>query len=528
MLKNSIQAGPGARFIRATRRPARGRLATTKPRQSRSTRAATSTSNAIALAIAFDPRGHVYVGGYQTVAVGADYQKRLRVEALNAVKLRNVRNFTTSTFDSGTPVNGEVVDLAVDSDGSVYILEAVYHASAPLVTFRVQKMTGLPPVPTPLPALAQFAFGVLSSNKSGTVAGALCGSRDNCPGTGVNNCPSTGQNGAQFQWPEGLAVGGNYLGSYLYVADTGYGFRIRRVDLSDPTKNWTSTVAGQCSPATDPDFSSIGSAACFHYPEGVAIDRASPYYLYVADTGYNRIRRIDLSDQNRTTLLAGGDYNDGYWVDGWGSNARFYGPTGLAIDSDANVLYVADVNNHMIRNISLAVAPPTYSYTGTVAGDTSAGLYQPGKPGYADGVGTSAKFNHPGGLAFDATRKALYVADRDNNRIRKIDLNPASTSYRSVTTLAGDGECGALDGIGSTIEQGAQFCAPSFMALYDKYLYVSDLDNRLIRVVDVTTGQTNTLSSFSSVPVGLAFSYNGNYLYASAVSGGLCSIIRIG
>ena len=91
-------------------------------------------------------------------------------------------------------------------------------------------------------------------------------------------------------------------------------------------------------------------------------------------------------------------------MDGTGSAARFYNPSGVAVDSTGNV-YVADTCNSTIRQITPA---------GVVT--TLAGLA--GNSGSADGTGSAARFNYPTGVAVDSTGN-VYVADRGNNTIRR-------------------------------------------------------------------------------------------------------------
>src|SRR5437867_1018550 len=85
------------------------------------------------------------------------------------------------------------------------------------------------------------------------------------------------------------------------------------------------------------------SAARFNYPYGVAVDGAGN--VYVADTFNYTIRKI--TPAGAVTTLAGSAGQNGS-VDGTGSGARFYRPTGVAVDSAGNV-YVADEYNDTIR-----------------------------------------------------------------------------------------------------------------------------------------------------------------------------------
>ncbi|HEV8592269.1 MAG TPA: IPT/TIG domain-containing protein, partial [Pyrinomonadaceae bacterium] len=184
--------------------------------------------------------------------------------------------------------------------------------------------------------------------------------------------------------------------------------------------------------------------------------------LYVADTGNNAVRRIDLS--GNVTTIAGGQKG---FADGIGRGAGFDAPTGIAVDRFGNIL-VADAGNHSIRKIDL---------TGMVV--TLAGG---GVEGYADGVGAAARFNFPTAVALDQSG-AVYIADSGNQRIRRMDANG------DVTTLAGDGEFGFHD---SKSNQ-ARFADPVGLALdADGRLIVADSFNSLIR--SVSNGEVKTLA----------------------------------
>src|SRR5262249_15007605 len=141
-------------------------------------------------------------------------------------------------------------------------------------------------------------------------------------------------------------------------------------------------------------------------------------------------------------------------ADGTGNVARFNMPFGVAVDTATN-LYVADTWNHTIRKVTPARAVTT------IAG-------QAGSPGSADGIGNSARFNFPSGIAVD-TAGNVYVADAYNNTIRK--LTPVGTNW-VVTTLGGmPGFYGTADGTSSA----ARFSNPNGIAVdRDGNIYVAD------------------------------------------------------
>jgi sugar lactone lactonase YvrE len=178
------------------------------------------------------------------------------------------------------------------------------------------------------------------------------------------------------------------------------------------------------------------------------------------------------------SLLAGklGGLGSG---DGVGPDGRFFNPTGVASDGADN-LYVADTNNNTIRRISIA----------TLAVTTLAGT--PTFSGADDGVGDAARFNSPRGPALDGAGN-VYVADRFNNTIRKIEI-----ASGVVTTLAGTaGVVGAADGVGPA----AQFSDPTAVAGDGAgNLYVTD--GNTIRRIVIATGEVSTLAGLASGPFG--------------------------
>jgi sugar lactone lactonase YvrE len=250
----------------------------------------------------------------------------------------------------------------------------------------------------------------------------------------------------------------------LYVADT-QNYTIRKVVLSSGE---VSTVAGN--PIASGSNDGSGPVARFSEIRGLALDGTG--HLYVADTGNNTIRNVELAT-GQVTTLAGHPASPGS-VDGSRDAARFDGPRGLAFDGAGN-LYVADTNNHTIRKIAVATATVT-----TLAG-------RPTLFGTDDGVGDAARFADPSGLAFDGAGN-LYLTDLIFNTIRKIELASAT-----VKTLAGQTsrEIGSDDGVGAA----ASFNQPEGLTV-DKAgnVYIADTGNSLVRRLEPTSGLVTTIA----------------------------------
>ncbi len=231
-----------------------------------------------------------------------------------------------------------------------------------------------------------------------------------------------------------------------------------------------------------------GSAARFYSPSGVAVDTAGN--VYVADTVNDTIRKV--TPAGAVTTLAGKAGVSGT-NNGTGSAARFNTPFGVAVDAAGNV-YVADTYNHIIRKVTTAGVVTTL-------------------------VGTSAQLFSPSGVAVDNATN-LYVADYGNHVIRKV------TPTGVVTTLAGwAGRSGSADGAGTA----ARFYYPSSVAVDSATnVYVADTYNYTIRKV-TPAGVVNTLAGLAGrsgtnngtgsgaqffLPSGLAVDGSGNLYVA--------------
>ena len=270
-------------------------------------------------------------------------------------------------------------------------------------------------------------------------------------GSGTNGYADGTGTAAQFYNPSGVAVGDD---GTVYVADSN-NHRIRKVTAAGVV----STLAGS---GTYGYADGTGTAAQFYSPTGVEVDSAGT--AYVADYSNHRIRKITAAGVVST--LAGG--GTGGYVDGTGTAARFYFPRDVAVD-DAGTVCVADFGNNRIRKVTAAGVVSTLAGSGTT--------------GFADATGTAARFNSPRGVAVDGAG-TVYVADRDNNRIRKV------TAAGVVSTLAGSGTAGFADGTGA----GAQFNYPTGVAVDgDGTVYVADQSNNRIRKVSAA-GVVSTMA----------------------------------
>ncbi|MBL7992295.1 MAG: IPT/TIG domain-containing protein, partial [Candidatus Kapabacteria bacterium] len=171
---------------------------------------------------------------------------------------------------------------------------------------------------------------------------------------------------------------------------------------------------------------------------------------------------------------------------GAGASAQFNAPYGTAADAQGNV-YVADYNNHAIRKVSAGGVVSTLAGTGTA--------------GYADGIGTSAQFSHPAGVALQRNG-TIIVADVSNNRIRQV------TAAGDVSTVGGNGTAGYADGW----QGDAQFSAPSAVAVDAAgNIYVADAGNNRIRKISpfglVTTIAGSGAAGYAD-GVGVAAQFN--------------------
>jgi RHS repeat-associated protein len=247
--------------------------------------------------------------------------------------------------------------VAVDANGTAYVADTANN--------RIRKIT------------------------SGGVVSTLAG--DGTPGL---------QNGegssARFNAPQGVATDNQ---GNVYVADTGNS-AVRKIDATGTV----STLAGD---------GSVGSndspGARFDGLVGIAAEGQN-VYVYLADSGNHRVRRLDVSGTVITVSGAERGFKDGSV-----SQARFAEPSGLAIDSDGKII-IADGVNSLIRQVD----PNPAANGSNQAVITLAGT---GGRGLTDGSGDVARFFTPRGLAI-SNSSAIIVADTSNHVVRRMLLPP--------------------------------------------------------------------------------------------------------
>ncbi|GAA3834866.1 hypothetical protein GCM10022403_079560 [Streptomyces coacervatus] len=258
---------------------------------------------------------------------------------------------------------------------------------------------------------------------------------------------------AQLNHPRGLAVdsGGN-----LYIADT-ENHRVRRVDattrqITTVAGNGTAGFNGDNQPAVNAQLNSL---------HGVAVDSGGN--LYIADLGNHRVRRVDATTRQISTVAGNG--TAGFNGDNQPAvNAQLNSPIGVAVDSGGN-LYIAEYRNHRVRKVDARTGQIT-----TVAGNGTEGFNGDNQPA------VNARLKYPYGVAVDLGG-SFFIADSRNHRVRRVDA-----TSRQITTVAGNGTDGfngdggpAIDvrlhhPLGVVVDSGGD-------------LYIADYDNHRVRKV---------------------------------------------
>jgi sugar lactone lactonase YvrE len=202
------------------------------------------------------------------------------------------------------------------------------------------------------------------------------------------------------------------------------------------------------------------TAAEFKGPNSVTFDAHNNFYI--ADSGTATIRMVNTA--GIISRVAGSIFGGGYSGDGGAATiASLFRPTDVAFDAMGN-MYIADQGNQVIRKVNTA------GIISTFAGNGISGFSGDG------GQATAAEFNNPQNLTVDAAGN-LYIADKGNNRIRRVSTSGI------ISTVAGTGTAGYSG-------DGGQATAAEINGAYDVAfdasgnMYLADCYNYRIRKVN--------------------------------------------
>ncbi len=245
-------------------------------------------------------------------------------------------------------------------------------------------------------------------------------------------------------------------------------------------------------------------------PNGVATDGDGR--IYIADTANHRIRRIEKGGESITTIAGTGLGGPATGDGGAATSAQLNSPGGVAVDGIGNVFF-CDTGNHRLRRIDVNGIITTIAGTGSAGytGDT--------------GAATLAQLSSPHGVAVDGLGR-VFVADTDNNVIRRIEIDG------TITTVAGTGVAG-YNGDGGPATA-AQLQGPYGVAVDagGLVLIADSLNYRIRRIQDDDTiatvagtgnpgdGADGTLATMADLagPVGVAVGPGGRIVIADAAN----------
>lgn len=266
---------------------------------------------------------------------------------------------------------------------------------------------------------------------------------------------------AALSFPLAVAVdtGGN-----LYICDN-VNARIRKVNTATGV---ITTIAGNGTNRTSGD-GGLAIDAGLNNPQSIDLDSAGN--IYIAESGSHRIRKITVSDGRIQTVVgigAAGFGGDG----GPAIAAQLTTPNNIFVSRTGNLL-ISDSGNNRIRLVTASDG-----VIQTVVGN--------GLPTFTGdgGPAVNAAVNWPTAAIYDQVGN-MYIADRGNQRVRRVDA-----VTRTISTVAGRGDVGfGGDGVSAN---SSPLSAPTSLAIDPAgTLYLSDRDNRRVRrIVRVTTDTT--------------------------------------
>jgi len=263
--------------------------------------------------------------------------------------------------------------------------------------------------------------------------------------TGNISTLTSGNGSINLNHPDGVAL--DATGQNLYIADTGNGY-IWKLPLGSSSPTLTPVIqAGVGFNGNNGIYTMLKN------PVAVAVDNTGNY-LYIADSGNNLIRKVNLST-NVVSYVVGNysTYTEGPGYSGDGgpaTNAQLYMPTGVAMDSQGD-LFIADAGNNVIREVFATGA--NAGDINTVAGDGSKGYSGNG------GLATSAQLNNPNGIAVEDPNDFI-IADTSNNVIRYVGVAVPTITVSSSSVTPPSTTQGTPGNAGSYVISGSDLTKP--------------------------------------------------------------------
>ena len=286
---------------------------------------------------------------------------------------------------------------------------------------------------------------------------------------------------ADLDLPSSITIDG---AGNMYIADSAHN-RIRKVSVpvSPATVGLISTICGNGNPAFSGD-GLLAVNATLNSPSGITIDGAGN--LYIADTGNTRVREIVAATGIITTVAGDGAPGTSSSVgDGAAATAaNLNAPWGVTLDIGGN-LFIADTFHHRVRRVD-----GTTGIITTVAGTGFTYADGSGKWTGDGGQATAATLSFPYAVLFDAAGN-MYIPDAGNNRVRKVDTSGVITTFagNGAETFAGDGGLAAS----------ASLYSPSGLAMDPAgNLYIADTQNNRIRKVSAVNQDISTIAGSGS------------------------------
>jgi cysteine-rich repeat protein len=480
--------------------------------------AATSAALDAPRGIAVDPRGRLFIadtGNHRVRRVDPD-------GTITTIAGNGTRGFAGDGAPATNAELNEPGDIAIDASGQVLFVDRLNHCvrrvaldgaittvagtgvagdsddGGPAATARLNAPSGIAVDALGRVLVAEFAR-IRRVERDGTITTVA--------GTGVLGFSGDGgpARDATLSGPSDVAVDGS---GRIVIADAG-NRRVRRVDVDGTIVTVAGTGAtsfvGDGGPATD---------AALSAPSGIVVDGAGR--LVIADAGHHRIRRV-ATDGTIATIAGtgiGGFFGDGgpatSAVIGVGGDAT---PDAVTVDNLGRLL-IADTANFGVRRVELDGAITT------IAGSGAFGFSGDGGPA------TQATLGQPQGIATDVSGR-VFIADRQNNRVRRVDVDG------TITTVAGNGTRGFLGDGGPATSAALRDPRGVAVDTVGRLLIVDTGNNRVRRVeLDGTiqtiagTGESGfagdggaATSATLDGPVGIAVDSLGRILVADENNG---------